>query len=154
MPNTVLSGQESVLRLFRSGQPDRSDRQGSRMLNRNYPTYFFIGLEDRVVREVGLRSSMELSVLSAIRCIALRDGDGREVGVSYKEIKLSIDCSHENLSKSLKALESHGLVNRRRDDNDRRVIRYQLTPEAWQIIAAADNFISQEIMRFMNQGGA
>ncbi len=124
------------------------------MLNRNYPTYFFIGLEDRVVREVGLRSSMELSVLSAIRCIALSDGDGREVGVSYKEIKLSIDCSHENLSKSLKALESHGLVNRRRDDNDRRVIRYQLTPEAWQIIAAADNFISQEIMRFMNQGGA
>ncbi len=124
------------------------------MLNRNYPTYFFIGLEDRVVREVGLRSSMELSVLSAIRCIALSDGDGREVGVSYKEIKLSIDCSHENLSKSLKALESHGLVSRRRDDNDRRVIRYQLTPEAWQIIAAADNFISQEIMRFMNQGVA
>ncbi len=124
------------------------------MLNRNYPTYFFIGLENRVVREVGLRSSMELSVLSAIRCIALSDGGGREVGVSYKEIKLSIDCSHENLSKSLKALESHGLVNRRRDDNDRRVIRYELTPDAWQLIAAADNFISQEIMRFMSQGVA
>ncbi len=122
------------------------------MVKRVYPTYFFIGLESRVVKEVGLRSSMELSVLSAIRCISLNEAADLNAGVSYKEIKLSIECSHENLSKSLKALQANGLVNRRRDGVDRRVIRYQMTPEAWKIIAAADNFIAQEIMRFMVEG--
>ncbi len=122
------------------------------MPKRIYPTNFFIGLDDRLIKAVGFGSSMELTVLSAIRCLCLDDEAVQEVGASYKEIKLSIDCSHENLSKSLKALEGSGLVNRRQDHNDRRVIRYRMTANAWNMVAAADNYIAQEVMRFVING--
>ncbi len=124
------------------------------MAKRMYPTNFLMGLESRLLAEIGMDSSMELTVLSAIRCISLDSDSDSEVavGVSYKEIKLSIDCSHENLSKSLKVLERKGLLLRRQDHNDRRVIRYQMTEAAWKLIGGADNFISQEITRFMVEG--
>ncbi len=122
------------------------------MPKRIYPTNFFIGLEDRLIKVVGLRSAVELTVLSAIRCLCLDNEAVQEVGASYKEIKLSIDCSHENLSKSLKALEGSGLVTRRQDHIDRRVVRYRMTSSAWKMIAAADNYIAQEVMRFVIDG--
>ncbi len=119
------------------------------MANRIYPTNFFIGFEERTIREVGLESSIELTVLSAIRALSLDDTVVRANGPSYKEIKLSVDCSHENLSKSLKALEGNGLLRREKDVNDGRVVRYRMTPDAWKLIATADNFITQEIMRYV-----
>lgn len=94
-------------------------------------------------------SSVELTVLSAIRSLSIDDDVVRAVGPSYKEIKLSVDCSHENLSKSLKTLEGNGLVIREKDANDGRVVRYRMTAEAWKLIATADNFITQEIMRYV-----
>ncbi len=122
------------------------------MAKRMYPTNFLMGLESRLLAEIGMNSNMELMVLSAIRCISLDSDSDVVVGVSYKEIKLSVDCSHENLSKSLKQLEAKGLLLRRQDHHDRRVVRYQMTEGAWKLISAADNFISQEIMRFMVDG--
>lgn len=119
------------------------------MANRIYPTNFFIGFEERTIREVGLESSIELTVLSAIRALSLEDTVVRPNGPSYKEIKLSVDCSHENLSKSLKALEGSGLLRREKDVNDGRVVRYRMTPDAWKLISTADNFITQEIMRYV-----
>lgn len=131
---------------------DRPKKQGLRMTKKNYPINFFMGLEARLLDEIGVASSMELTVLSAIRCISLDEASAAAIGASYKEIKLSIDCSHENLSKSLKALEGNGMLLRRQDTNDRRVIRYQLTEPAWKLIGSADNFISQEIMRYVVDG--
>ncbi len=131
---------------------DRPNKQGLRMARKVYPTNFFIGLESRLIEEIGIGSSRELIVLSAIRCICLDSEPEAVIGASYKEIKLSTDCSHENLSRSLKILESNQLVLRRQDDNDRRVIRYQLTDAAWKLIGSADNFIAQEIMRFVVDG--
>ncbi len=122
------------------------------MPKRMYPTNFFIGLDERLIKVVGLGASMELTVLSAIRCLCLENDAMPDIGASYKEIKLSIDCSHENLSKSLKALEANGLLIRRQDYNDRRVVRYQMTSSAWKLIAAADNYLAQEVMRFVIDG--
>ncbi len=122
------------------------------MPKRLYPTKFFIGLDERLIKVIGLGTIMELIVLSAIRGLCLENDAVSEVGASYKEIKLSIECSHENLSKSLKALEANGFVNRRQDYNDRRVVRYKMTSSAWKLIAAADNYIAQEVMRFVIDG--
>ena len=138
--------------LLSAAETGQSERTGLRMPKKTYPTNFFIGLDDRLIKVVGLGSSMELTVLSAIRCLCLDDEAVQEVGASYKEIKLSIDCSHENLSKSLKSLQRKGLVTRRQDHNDRRVVRYWMTSSAWKMIAAADNYIAQEVMRFVIDG--
>ncbi len=131
---------------------DRPKSKGLRMVKKVYPTSFLIGLESRLLEEIDIGSSTNLMVLAAIRTVGLEGDNDLNVGVSYKEIKLSINCSHENLSKALKALESKGLLLRRRDHNDRRVIRYQMTEVAWKLIGAADNFVAQQVMRFMVDG--
>lgn len=123
------------------------------MVKSVYPTNFLLELQGRLTKEVGFVSSSELSVLTAIRCITSNDETLLAIGASYKEIKLTLVVSHENLSKSLKTLERHGLVNRNKDGNDGRVIRYQLTPKAWEILAATDNFVARELMRFMVDRG-
>ncbi len=117
-----------------------------------YPTNFFMGFEDRLIKEVGLGSCTELTVLSAIRVLSDEGREERTVGVSYKEIKLSLDCSHEQLSKSLKSLEQSGLLSRNKDSQDGRAIRYKMTTDAWKLIAESDNFIAQEVMRFLLDG--
>ncbi len=122
------------------------------MTNRIYPTNFFMGFEDRLIKEVGLGSCTELTVLSAIRVLSDDSREDKAVGASYKEIKLSLNCSHEQLSKSLKSLEQRGLLNRNKDGQDGRVIRYQMTTDAWKLIAESDNFIAQEVMRFLLDG--
>ncbi len=131
---------------------DRPKNKSLKMAKKNYPINFFMNLESRLLEEVGIDSGMELTVLSAIRCISVDVQDEVTPGPSYKEIKLSITCSHENLSKSLKALERNGMLLRRQDSNDRRVIRYQLTEAAWKLIGTADSFISQAIMRYVVDG--
>ncbi len=151
MPNACGYKLRKVRHLFSAGQTDRLGKTGLRMSKRIYPTNFFIGLDDRLIKAVGLVSSVDLTVLSAIRCLSLEDNSVPD-GVSYKEIKLSIQCSHENLSRSLKGLEGNGLVTRRQDRNDRRVVRYQMTSSAWKLIATADNYLAQEVIRFVIDG--
>lgn len=119
------------------------------MKKTNYPTNFFLKLEERLIDTVGISSGVDLALLATTRSICLTDETLLAKGISYKDIHLSLGFSHQNLSQSLKRLENDGFLERYKDDVDGRVIRYRLTHKAWRTISVSDQFIGQEFLRFV-----
>jgi DNA-binding MarR family transcriptional regulator len=84
--------------------------------------YAYIGLLEQLLAETGLDRHIRPGMGSIL--FALFEEDGR----SIKEIAARVRLSGSTLTGLLTRMEHGGLIERRRDEGDRRLVRVRLTP--------------------------
>ena len=96
----------------------------------------------------GLNKS-EFSLLMSIRDQA----DGAEEGVMASSLSAKHHISKPAVSQTVSALEKKGMVVRRPDAQDRRVVRIHLTPAGEDVLQCVGNTFQQYIARLVEKLG-
>ena len=93
-----------------------------------------------VAREAGgqVADLLDELDLSLTQLKTLETLDAHDAAPSVKELSESLGCSLANSSRGVDALVRRGLLERREDDDDRRVKRLTITPAGREAIARID----------------